>query len=74
MTCSRRAEPLDAEEGDAVTDSVDPAAPSGEGLAGIVRRAMELHELAPATERYDGPVDFARNKKHYLYGHPREDD
>ena len=66
-------EPLDLEEGDEVTVSIEGAPPSGGGLAAIARRVKELHESTPADAWDDLPTDLAKNKKHYLYGHPRDE-
>ena len=70
-------EPLDLQEGAEVTVSVTPQE-NGELKEGpllrILRKAQERQaELPPDT--WDGlPTDLAKNKKHYLYGHPKEDD
>ena len=75
MTCSQRPEPLDPEEGEEATDSLGGSAPSGEGVAGLARRMQELHEsMPPDALDDDRPADFAKNYKHYLYGHPKEED
>ena len=66
-------EPLDLEEGDEVTVSIEGASPSTGGLAAIARRVKAFHESAPLDARDDLPTDLARNKKHYLYGHPKEE-
>ena len=75
-------EPLDLEEGAEVTVSVEgsPArvveetpAPK-QGLAGIVERVLEMQKDIPPEAWDDLPADLAKNKKHYLYGHPKEDD
>ena len=75
-------EPLDLEEGAEVTVSVE-AAPVGtsketsaskQGLAGIVERIIELQKDIPPEEWDNLPTDLAKNKKHYLYGHPKEED
>ena len=34
----------------------------------------KIHESVPASEWEKLPKDGARNKKHYLYGHPKEDE
>ncbi len=49
--------------------------PDGEpqGLAAIVAMADELNRQMPHAWD-DFPTDFAKNKKHYLYGHPKEED
>ena len=73
-------EPLDLEEGAEVSVSVE-SAPVGaseetpapkRGLAGIVERVLEMQKEIP-PEAWDAlPTDLAKNKKHYLYGHPKE--
>lgn len=67
-------EPLDIEEGTEVTLSIEAEPATGGGLAAIARRARELHEATPPDARDELPADLARNKKHYLYGHPKEGD
>ena len=66
-------EPLDIEEGREVTLSIDDAQMAGGGLAAIAIRVKELHKSMP-SDSVDGlPADLAKNKKHYLYGHPKEE-
>lgn len=83
-------EPLDLEEGREVevsfedapaaerereraTPSEDGPPPEG-GLARIVKKVKELQETIP-PEAWDVlPTDGAQNYKHYLYGHPKEDE
>ncbi|MCY4624837.1 MAG: antitoxin family protein [Chloroflexi bacterium] len=75
-------EPLDLEEGVEVTVSVEEAPPQAlretpaprQGLAGIVERAKERQRDIPPEEWKDVPPDLAKNHKHYLYGHPKEED
>ena len=75
-------EPLDLEEGKEVVVSVEdaPAGMSGEtaapkrGLAAIVEKVKERQKDIPPEEWADVPTDLAKNHKHYLYGHPREED
>ena len=73
-------EPLDLEEGAEVTVSVEgvPAGASKDtptpkrGLAAIVEMVDGLRESYP-PDLWDGlPTDLAKNKKHYIYGHPKE--
>ena len=71
-------EPLNLEEGADVVVSVEAVSRDiGEQKEGpllrILRKVQERQaELPPDT--WDGlPVDLAKNKKHYLYGHPKED-
>lgn len=66
-------EPLDLEDGSEVTVSIDDASPPRRGLAGIVDSVKRLHEAPPDTWD-DLPADLAMNKKHYLYGHPKQKD
>ena len=68
----RPLEPLDLEEGVEVTVSISD--PSPNGLAAIVERVTELQKNMP-SDAWDGlPTDLAKNKKHYLYGHPKDQD
>ena len=68
-------EPLDLDEGREVTVSIDDAPPpERRGLPGIVDLVKELHESMPPDAWDDLPTDLAKNKKHYLYGHPKEED
>ena len=75
-------EPLDLEEGDEVIVTVEGAT-AGEseerpapkrGLAAIVERVKERQKDIPQEEWADIPTDLAKNHKHYLYGHPKEED
>lgn len=63
-------EPLDLEEGKEVMVSINDAPPRG--LAAIVARMKELQKDIPPEAWDDLLTDLARNKKHYLYGHPKE--
>jgi predicted DNA-binding antitoxin AbrB/MazE fold protein len=72
-------EPLDLDEGKEVMVSIEDAQGEAEhpptarqGLAAIAERVSELHEAMPPDAWDDLPTDLARNKKHYLYGHPKE--
>ena len=74
-------EPLDLEEGAEVTVSVQDAAGEAsdegpapkQGLAAIVERVLEMQKDMPPEAWDNLPTDLAKNKKHYLYGHPKED-
>ena len=44
------------------------------GLAGIVERVLEMQKEIPPEAWGDLPTDLAKNKKHYLYGHPKEEE
>jgi len=74
-------EPLDLDEGTEVIVSIEDSeaavkdAPrEGQGLAAIAARVVELRESVPPETWDDLPTDLAKNKKHYLYGYPREMD
>ena len=54
--------------------SVESDPPSGGGFSAIVRRVEELHKEMPPDAWDDLPTDLAMNRKHYLYGHPKEED
>ena len=72
-------EPLDLDEGKEVMLSIEDTetpvqdAPSAsQGLPSIAEMVAELHKSMP-PDAWDGvPTDLAKNKKHYLYGHPKE--
>ena len=68
----RPLEPLDLEEGKEVMVSIDEApqpAPTGESILQMFER---LRESVPPDTWDDLPTDLVKNKKHYLYGHPKE--
>ena len=75
-------EPLELEEGAEVMVSVEGsgAEATGEtpaprqGLVAIVERARERQKNIPPQESANIPTDLSRNHKHYLYGHPKEED
>ncbi len=72
-------EPLDLEEGADVVVSVEQVSRDiGEQKEGpllrILRKVQERQAALP-PDTWDGlPIDLAKNKKHYLYGHPKEED
>ena len=54
--------------------SVEDTSPPPTGLASIVEHLDDGSKAYPA-DMWDGlPTDLAKNKKHYLYGHPKEED
>ena len=75
-------EPLDLDEGAEVTVSVEDApppesngAPPTEGSEETLLELLErLKNSVPPDTWDDVPSDLAMNKKHYLYGHPKEVD
>ena len=51
-----------------------PEAQSTRGtLAGMLDLVREMERTIPPEEWERLPTDLARNKKHYLYGHPKEE-
>ncbi|MYA52736.1 MAG: DUF104 domain-containing protein [Gammaproteobacteria bacterium] len=66
-------EPVDIEEGEEVTLSIEGATSRKRGLAGVVEAVQELQRTIPSDAWDVLPTDGARNYKHYLYGHPKED-
>ena len=67
-------EPLDLEEGEEVTLSIEgSAATPGRGLAAVVAKVKELQQDIPPDAWDVLPADGAKNYKHYLYGQPKED-
>ena len=70
-------EPLDLEEGAEVMVSVEDATPPArakEGGNSLLEMFQRLRESVPADAWDNMPTDFVRNKKHYLYGHPKEEE
>ena len=67
-------EPLDLEEGEEVRLSIEDSQPSGAPGESLVEMFDRLRASVPADAWDDMPADLVRNKKHYLYGHPREED
>ena len=70
----RPLEPLDLEEGAEVAVSIEDAPAPKRGLAGIVERVLKTQKGIPPEAWNDLPTDLAKNKKHYLYGHPKEEE
>ena len=66
-------ERLDIEEGAELVVAIEDTLAPKRGLAAIVERVQELHKDIPPEEWEDLPSDLAMNKKHYLYGHPKEE-
>lgn len=72
--------PLNLKEGAEVTVSVeeDPAdgantPASKQEVGSIVEMVDRLREKYPPDTWDDLPTDLVKNKKHYLYGHPKEE-
>ena len=73
-------DPLDLEEGTEVVMTVETA-PDGvseetptDGTESILEMFDGLRESVPPDTWDNMPTDGAKNYKHYLYGHPKEDD
>lgn len=73
-------EPLDLEEGAEVMVSVEerPALAAGSGREGpllrVLRKVQERQAELPSDTWDNIPTDLARNKKHYLYGLPKDEE
>ena len=73
-------EPLDLDEGKEVMvsigdpqDAVNDAPSSSKDMESIPQMFERLRESVPPETWDDLPTDLAKNKKHYLYGHPKEE-
>ena len=67
-------EPLDLEEGKEVVVSIEVATPQATGEETILEMFERLRNSVLPGTWDDLPTDLVKNKKHYLYGHPKEDD
>jgi predicted DNA-binding antitoxin AbrB/MazE fold protein len=73
-------EPLDLEEGAEVMVSVEggPALAAGSEREGpllrVLRKVQERQAELPPDTWDNVPTDLVRNKKHYLYGHPNDEE
>lgn len=65
-------EPLDLEEGKEVVVSVEDATPQANGEESILEMFERLRNSVPPDTWDALPTDLVKNKKHYLYGHPKE--
>ncbi len=52
----------------------DGAPKAGKALLAMVEQIKELHKSIPPEELDKLPTDFSKNKKRYLYGHPKEEE
>ncbi len=66
--------PLDLSEGEQVTLSIESAEPATEGHESLLEMFERLRNSTPPDVWDDLPADLAANKKHYLYGSPKESD
>ena len=65
-------EPLDLEDGKEVVVSIEDAAPQANGKESILEMFERLRNSVPPDTWDNLPTDLVKNKKHYLYGHPKE--
>ena len=65
-------EPLDLEEGKEVVVSIEDSAPQANGKESVLEMFERLRESVPPDTWDNLPTDLVKNKKHYLYGHPKE--
>ena len=81
------AEPLNLEEGTEVTVAVQqPSVETAEGrapeeqandtgpMAEVMALVREMEEQMPAEERARSRADGAKNYRHYLYGHSKDEE
>ena len=67
-------EPLDLEEGKEVVVSIEDSPSSGKHRESILQMFERLRNSVPPDTWNDLPADLTTNKKHYLYGFPKESD
>ena len=67
-------EPLDLEEGKEVVVSIEDQTPLANREETILEMFERFRNSVPPDTWDDLPTDLVKNKKHYLYGHPKEDD
>lgn len=77
-------EPLDLEDGEELVVHIEDNRPPPNGNADTPQTAEKQETLLEMFERLRNsvpaeawenlPTDFVKNKKHYLYGHPKEDE
>ena len=65
-------EPLDLEEGKEVVVSVEDATPQANRKESILEMFERLRNSVPPDTWDALPTDLVKNKKHHLYGHPKE--
>ena len=65
-------DPLNLEEGEEVVLSIEDAIPQTNGKESILEMFDRLRNSVPSDTWDDLPTDLVKNKKHYLYGHPKE--
>lgn len=69
----RPLEPLDLEEGVEVTVSIEDGQSPASESESILEMFERLRKSVPPETWDNLPTDLVKNKKHYLYGHPKEE-
>lgn len=69
----RPLEPLDLDEGAEVTVSIEDGQTSVGESESILEMFERLRKSVPPETWDNLPTDLVKNKKHYLYGHPKEE-
>ena len=69
----RPLEPLDLEEGVEVTVAIEGGQTSASESESILEIFERLGKSVPPETWDNIPTDLVKNKKHYLYGHPKEE-
>ena len=54
--------------------SIEDAPPQANGKESILEMFERLRNSVPPDTWDNMPTDFVKNKKHYLYGHPKEEE
>jgi predicted DNA-binding antitoxin AbrB/MazE fold protein len=65
-------EPLDLEEGEEVVVTIKHAPLLGNGPESMLDMFERLSKSVPPDTWGDLPADLSRNRKHHLYGFPKE--
>ena len=66
-------EPLDLEEGVEVTVSIEEGQTASSESESILEMFDRLRGSVPPEAWDNLPTDLVKNKKHHLYGHPKEE-
>ena len=67
-------EPLDLKEGTVVTLYIEEQDQNKRQVHSALETADRIRESAPADIWDNLPTDGAKNYRHYLYGHPKEEE
>ena len=67
-------EPLDLQEGAVVTLYIENQGENNQKYHPALEIADRLRQSAPADVWDNMPTDSAKNYRHYLYGHPKEEE